>query len=98
MGLMALNLATWNVKRLIKLGEFSNLSVNFAAVQETHFTCAVDRRVQENDCIVLSVYSSNSSVGVSLLIGCRLNADVNLVLVEDWGWLVVAEVLSSEWL
>ena len=97
MGLMALNLATLNTKGLKDpskcvhlLGKLSNLSVNFSAVQETHFTCTADCRVLEDDYVVLS--ASSSSVGVSLLIGSSLNADVNLVLADDGGQLVVADV------
>ena len=74
------------------LGELSKLSVDVAAVQETHFTCAVDCWVLEEVYVVLSAYSSHSSIGVSLLIGCSLNADVNLVLTDYGGWLVVADL------
>ena len=35
------------------LGKLSNLSMNVAAVQETHFTCAVDCRVLEDDYFVI---------------------------------------------
>ena len=66
--------------------------VNVAAVQEAHFTCAADCRVLEDDYVVLSAYSSRSSVGASLLIGCSLNADVNLVIADDGGRLFVADV------
>ena len=99
MGLMALNLATLNARgrrdpnkcaRL--LGELSNLRVNVAAVQETHFTCAADCRVLEDDCVVLLAYGSRSSVGVYLLIEHSLNADVNFVLADDGDRLVVANV------
>ena len=89
MGLIALNIASLNVRRLRNpsncarlLSELSYLSVEVAAVQETHFIFAADCRVQENDYIVLSAYGSRSSVGVSLLIGRSLNADVNLVLAD----------------
>ena len=70
----------------------STFSVNVAAVQEIHFTCAANCRVLENDYVVLSAYGSRSSVGVSLLIGRSLHADVNLVLADDGGRLVVANV------
>ena len=46
----------------------------------------------EDDYIVLSAYGSRSSVGVSLLNGRSLNADVNLVLADDGGRLVVSDV------
>ena len=42
--------------------------------------------------VVLSVYCSRCSVEVSLLIGRSLNTDVNLVLANDGGRLVVADV------
>ena len=67
------------------LGELSNLSVNVATVQETHFICTADYRVQEYDYIVLSAYGSRSSVRVSLLIGRSLNTDVKPVLTDDRG-------------
>ena len=89
---MALNLATFNAwglrepnKYLRLLDELSNLSVNVAAVRKTHFTCTAN-------CRVLSAYCSRSSVGVSLLIGRSLNSYVNLVLADDRGRLVVADV------
>ena len=56
MGLMALNLATLNVRGLRDpgkctrlLGELKTLGVDVAAVQETHFTCGADCRVLESD-------------------------------------------------
>ena len=89
-GLMALNLATLNAKRLRDpskwahcLCELSNLRVIVTAVQETHFTRTADFRVLEDDYVVPSAYDSCSSVVVSLLIGRGLNADVNLVLADD---------------
>ena len=99
MGMMSLNLATLNARRLrdpsncaCLLGELSNLSVNVAAVQVTHFTCAVDRRVLEDDYVVLSAYDNRSGVGVSFLIGHSLNSDVNFVLADDEDRLFVADV------
>ena len=74
------------------LSELFNLGVHVAAVQETHFTCTADCWVLENDYIFLSAYNSHSRVGVSLLIGRSHNADVNLVLADDRGQLVVADV------
>ena len=65
MGLMALNLATLNVRgprdpskctRL--LGELKNLGVDVASVQATHFTCGADCRVLESDFNVFSAYGS----------------------------------------
>ena len=70
-------------KCVFLLGELSNLSVDFAAMQKTHFTCAADCRMVKDKFVVLSAYGSRSSVGVSLLVGRSLNADVNLVLAND---------------
>ena len=96
---MPLNFSTLNVMELRDLskcarlhGKLSKLSVDVAAVQETHFTCTADRRVLENDYVVLSAYGSRSSVEVAWLIWCSLIADVNLVLADDGGRLVVAYV------
>ena len=84
MGLMTLNLATLNVRRLRDsskcarlLAELKNFKVDIAAVKDTHFICAVDCRVQENDFNVFSAY------GVSLLVGRSLDADVNVVFAGD---------------
>ena len=74
------------------IGELSNLSVDVAAIKQTHFTCAADCRVLKDDYVVLSAYGNRSRVWVSLLIGRSLNADVNLVLVDDGDRLVVADV------
>ena len=72
--------------------ELSNLSVDVVAVQEIHFTCAADFQVLEDDYVVLSEFNSRCSVGVSLLIGRSLNADVNLVLADNGGRVVVTDV------
>ena len=84
MGLMVLNLATLKVRGLRDpskctrlLGELKNLGVDVAAMQETHFTCGADCRVLESDFNVFSSYGSRTSVGVSLLIGRSLDADVD---------------------
>ena len=109
MDLMALNLATLNVRGLRDsskcahlLAELKNLGVDVAAVQETHFICAVDCRVLGSDFNVFSAYGSHSSTGVSLLVGRSLDADVDVVFASDGGRLVVAhvavKVLSSGWL
>ena len=66
--------------------------VNVAAVQETHFTCAIDCRVLEDDYVVLSAYGCRNGVEVSLLIGRSLNADVNHVLADDGGRLIMVDV------
>ena len=68
MGLMALNLATLNVRgirdtRKRLLGELSNLSLNAIAVQESPFPYAADCQVLENNYDVLSAYDNRSSVG-----------------------------------
>ena len=96
MGLMALNLATLNVRGLRDsskytrlLGELKNLGVDVTAVQETHFTCGADCRVLESDFNVFSAYISRASAGVSLLVGRSLDADVELFLQvtgADWLW------------
>ena len=99
MGLMALNLATLNVRGLrdpgkctCLLGELKTLGVDVAAVQETHFTCGADCRVLESDFNVFSAYGSRTSVGVSLLVGRSLDADVDVVFADDGDRLVVADV------
>ena len=51
-----------------------------------------DYQVLKNDYVVLLASVSRSSVGVSLLIGRSLIADVNLVLADDRGRLLVADV------
>ena len=96
---MTLNLATLNVKGLRDsskcarlLGELSNLVVDVAAVQETHFTCGADCPVLESNFKVFSVYDSHASAEVSLLVGCSLDADVDVVFAGDGGRLVVADV------
>ena len=86
MGQEALNLASLNVRGLKDLtrcsrllGELSNLGVNIAAMQETHFICAVDCRPLEGDFVVFSAFGSRCSARVSLLVGRSLNA--------NFGWL-----------
>ena len=98
-GLMTLNLATLNVRGLRDsskcahlLAELKNLRIHVAAVQETHFICAADSRVLENDFNVFSAYGSRSSAGVSLLVERSLDADVDVVFAGDGGCLVVADV------
>ena len=96
---MSLNLATVNARRMRDskkcahlLVELSNLGDNVAAVQETHFICAVDCRVLENNLAVFSAYGNYSSAGVSLLVGRSLDADVNVIFAGDEGRLVVSDV------
>ena len=99
MGLMALNLATLNVRGLRDpsncthlLGELKTLGVDVAAVREANFTCGADYRVLESDFNVFSAYSSRASAGVSLLFGRSLEADVDVVFAGDGGQQVVADV------
>ena len=73
------------------LGELKALGVDVATVQETHFTCSADRRVLESEFNVFSAYGSCTSAGVSLLVGCSLDADVD-VFAGDGGRLVMADV------
>ena len=98
-GLMSLNLATLNERRMGDpkkcshlLGELTNLGVNVATVQETHFTCAADCQVLEDDYVVLPAYSNHSSVGVFQVVRCSLNTDVNLAFADEGNRLVVADV------
>ena len=93
---MTLNFASLNLRGLRDpskcahvLGELLNLCVNVAAVQETHFICAEDCCVLEDDFVFFSAFSSTE---VSLLIGHSLNAIVNLVFAVDRGRRVVADV------
>ena len=101
MGLMALNLAMLNVRGLRDarlLGEPKNLSVDVAALQETHFICAADSRVLGNDFNVFSAHNSRSSAEVSLLVGRSLD----VVFVGDgasWLWpMFPLKVSSFDWL
>ena len=74
------------------IAELSNLGVEVAAVQETHFTCEADCRVLEDDFVVYSAFSSRLSAGVSLLVGRSLDAIVNLVFAGDgvdYWWLML---------
>ena len=68
---MALNLASLNVRGLrdsskcaLLLDELRNIGADFAAVQETHFTCGADCRVLESDFNVFSTYGSGTSWGL----------------------------------
>ena len=99
MDLIALNLVKLNVRGLRDsskcarlLAELKDLRVEVAAVQETHFICAADCRILENDFNVFSAYGSRSSTEVYLLVGHSLDADVNVVFAGDKGQLVVADV------
>ena len=94
---MILNLVSWNVRELRDpsrcvrlLGELSKLHV--AAVQETHFICAVDCRPLEDNFAVFSAFGIRCDAGVSLPIGRSLNANVNVVFANDEDRLVVADI------
>ena len=96
---MALNVASLNARELRDASKcpylfagLSNLCVNVAAMQETHFTYEADCWVLENDFVVYLVFSSHLSTGVSLLVGCSLDAIVNVVFAGDGGQLLVADV------
>ena len=87
---MTLNVAILKVRGLRDpskcahlLGELSNLCVNVAAVQETHYIFAEDCRVPESNFVVFSAFGSHCSTVVSLLVGCSLNVIVNLVFADD---------------
>ena len=84
----------WGIQASVRacLLNSKNISVNVAAVQETHFICAADCRVLENDLNVFSAYGSRSSAGVSRLVGRSLDANVDVVFAGDGGRLVVADV------
>ena len=90
MGLMAINLATLNVRGLRDSNK--KLGVDVTAVQETHFICAADCRVLKGDFNVFSSYGSCSNGGVSLIVGRSLDADVDVAFATDGGWLVMADV------
>ena len=96
---MALNVAILNARGLRDaskcahlLAELSNLWVNVAAVQETHYVCKVDCRVLKDDFVVYSEFGSRFGAGVSLLVGSSLVAIVNVVFAGDGGRLLVADV------
>ena len=105
---MTLNLASLNKrgprdpsKCPYLLGELSNLCMDFAAVQDTHFTFAEECQVLEGDFVVFPAFGCRCSEKVSLLVGRSLNAIVNLVFAEDgagWLWLMLTlKALSSGW-
>ena len=93
---MALNVASINVRGLRDaskcthlLAELSNLCVDVAAKQETHFTCKTDCRVLEGDSVVYSAFGSRLSAGISLLVGRSLDAIVNVVTRAGCWWLML---------
>ena len=89
----------WGIQASVHLlGERSNLLVDVTAVQETHFTCTENCRVLEGDFVVFLAFSYCYSPGVSQLVGCNLNAIVNLVFAYDGEqlfWVVVVYTPSS---
>ena len=96
---MALNIASLNARGLRDasrcahlLSDLSNLCVDVAAMQETHFICKADCRVLENDFVVYSAFGSRLSAGVSLLVRRSLDAIVDVVFAGDRGRLLVADV------
>ena len=74
------------------LGDLSKFCENLAAVQQTRFTCAEDCWMLQGDFVVFSAFGSRCGVGVSLLVGCSLNANVNLIFAGDESRLVAADV------
>ena len=96
---MALNVASLNARGLRDasksahlLAELSNLCVDVAAVQETHFVCVVDCRVLKDNFVVYLAFGSRFGAEVSLLVGRSLDAIVNVVFAGDGGRLLVADV------
>ena len=96
---MALNIASLNARGLRDaskcvhlLAELSNLWGDVTAVQENHFICKMDCQVLRDDFVVYSAFSSRLSTGISLLVGCSLDAIVNVVFAGDGGRLLVADV------
>ena len=94
MGLMALNLATLNLRGLRDsskyarlLGELKMLRMNVTAVQESHFLSAADCRILERDLNVFSAYGTRSSAGLCLFVGRSLDADVDVFAGDGTGWL-----------
>ena len=95
---MALNIASLNVRGLRDsnkcahlLAELSNLWVNVAAVQETHFTCEADCQVLEDDSSFQ--YSAAASVlgGLCLLDTASMRLSI-LSFTGDRSRLIVADV------
>ena len=96
---MALNVASLNARGLRDasksaqlLSDLSNLCVNVAAVQETHFIFEAAYWVLKDDFVVYSAFGSHLSTGVSLLVGRSLDAIVNVLFAGDGGRLLVADV------
>ena len=69
--------------------------VDVAAVQETHFTCAVDCQMLRDDCVVYFAFGNLYSTAVSQLFGRTFNVVVHLVVLVDGGQLVVANVTMN---
>ena len=62
-----------------------NSRVDVTAVQETHFICAVDARVLEDDFVVLSALGGLCNTRISLLIRRSFNVYVNLFFAGNRG-------------
>ena len=56
------------------------------------FICAADSLVLENDFAVFSAYGSCNNAGVSLIVRCSFDADLNVVFAGDGDRLIVADV------
>ena len=84
---MTLNLTSFNVRGLRDPSKctHSNLCVDVTVVQETHFICADECWVLEDEFVVFSAFDSRFSTGVSLLVRRSFNAIVNLIFADDGG-------------
>ena len=102
---MALTLASMNVIELMDrsrgtrvLSEVSNLDMDEAEVQETHFICERGCQVLKRNCVVLSAFDNHYGAGVSLLVEQGLEADISLVFAGDCVRLVVVDVAMKSFL
>ena len=68
-----------------------NNSTTKTTMTSTNYSCARDSHVLENDFNIFSSYGSRSIAGVSLLVGCSFDADVDFVFAVDRGRFVVAD-------
>ena len=96
---MILNLNTLNTRGLKNPSKCVRFLVNFRTLvwmllRCKRLTSLVLRTLgcYRTTTLFFSAYDSRNSVGVSLLTGRSLNADVNLVFVGDRGFLVVVDV------
>ena len=58
--------------------KLSNLEVNVAVMQETHFICMADCTMLEENYVVLAAFSNHHSAEASLLVGRSLEPYVNM--------------------